>query len=914
MSHQTEILPLAQAVGYLERENIHATITRFGEVRATIHDYVFRCTKTPHIETTNFWNFDQTQEICKLDVKTDNQTDGNCSSDRELEPASNGTINGFSPGHPHSWSAVTVPIGLADEKLALHSIQFQREVCCRFPAIKKNMFILPERASLGFPIEESNPNSEISEIDTHLDQPFGDDYNRCLLDISYVTNVYNCNIKFMGYDKPVDYQLSTRIELLENLANALDSHTDEYVLSDGMEPEIMAQDFPSLIEQSRHWTLNREQHNAFLLMGAALMQHIYATNRLSDLEVSQSMIANISKLKWFLDAVLPVNRQLALFLAESGGTGKSRVIKCFKDFTKRWYSVASTVICASSGVAAMLIEGCTLRVALGVGITVNPANPYSQHKQACSEVGILLIDEFSMITPSLFDLMEDRLRKLKVQLDKPFGGVHMIFCGDFYQLPPVGTGPIYSSHAESIGRSGIKAANGRRCWKTCLTDVIELKQNHRQQDPTWASALERFRINQPTQEDINLVSSRYMFGAETIEYPPKSTITAVPYNAMREKALRLCERILLEKLIYVPDGDTNWRNQGVLLIQARVTPSRASRNFTILQQNDVTKLWSKRFGCSGNLYCVVDAPYMVMSNSDVAKGVSNGTLALLQDVVLKTSCIVALTELPSGKKVHSVCASDVECLLFKHKNAAWTKVSQFPTLPEGGFPVVATGGEQVECKFNSTFHSRIQILQFPCVLSLVLTGHKVQGISTDSIILGGLSEKDRSTSASDTVSDSNSDSDESIDKSYRNREKFPRKRAMEDQEEGELHLPAYPQHEVENVLDNDGQDEIPGEPKEPKRPKLDVDVTEFRVSSTSSKKIRKWISKSFAKSKAKKLRERFQPKFSSSFELLNPEMDDSVYRRLKELKNSVATKEKIDNKESEMRSMQFKILDIVRPM
>ncbi|KZR97176.1 Uncharacterized protein APZ42_008101, partial [Daphnia magna] len=213
--------------------------------------------------------------------------------------------------------------------------------------------------------------------------------------------------------------------------------------------------------------------------------------------------------------------------------------------------------------------------------------------------------------------------------------------------------------------------------------------------------------------------------------------------AMREKALRLCERILLEKLIYVPDGDTNWRNQGVLLIQARVTPSRASKNLTILQQNDVRKLGSKRLGCSGNLYCFVDAPYMVMSNSDVAKGVSNGTLALLQDVVLKTSCVVALTRLPSGKKVHSVCASDVECLLFKHQNAAWTKVTRFPTLPEGWFPVVATL-KTVECKFNSTFRSRIQILQFPCVLSLVLTGHKVQGISTDSIILGGLSEKDRS--------------------------------------------------------------------------------------------------------------------------------------------------------------------------
>jgi hypothetical protein len=42
-------------------------------------------------------------------------------------------------------------------------------------------------------------------------------------------------------------------------------------------------------------------------------------------------------------------------------------------------------------------------------------------------------------------------------------------------------------------------------------------------------------------------------------------------------------------------------------------------------------------------------------------------------------------------------------------------------------------------------------------------------------------------------------------------------------------------------------------------------------------------------------------------------MDDYVYR-LKELKNFVATKEKIDNKENEMRAMHFKNLDIIRPM
>lgn len=67
-------------------------------------------------------------------------------------------------------------------------------------------------------------------------------------------------------------------------------------------------------------------------------------------------------------------------------------------------------------------------------------------------------------------------------------------------------------------------------------------------------------------------------------------MTAVPYNAMRGKALRLCERKLVEKLPDVADGGTNWRQRGVLLIEAGVTASRASDILTIDQQNNVRRL------------------------------------------------------------------------------------------------------------------------------------------------------------------------------------------------------------------------------------------------------------------------------------------------------------------------------------
>ena len=106
-----------------------------------------------------------------------------------------------------------------------------------------------------------------------------------------------------------------------------------------------------------------------------MLQHIHSTNQLAEREKNSSITSKIKKLDSLLDGLLPTNRHLVMFLAGSGGTGKSRIIKCFKDFTRRWHSVAATVICAPSGVAAMPIEGCTLHAALGIGVRMDPPHP-----------------------------------------------------------------------------------------------------------------------------------------------------------------------------------------------------------------------------------------------------------------------------------------------------------------------------------------------------------------------------------------------------------------------------------------------------------------------------------------------------------------------------------------------------------
>jgi hypothetical protein len=59
---------------------IYANITRYGEVKATIYDYVFRSEQNPIIDKMNLWSFTQKIESCKLKPRTsscDAETDSN---------------------------------------------------------------------------------------------------------------------------------------------------------------------------------------------------------------------------------------------------------------------------------------------------------------------------------------------------------------------------------------------------------------------------------------------------------------------------------------------------------------------------------------------------------------------------------------------------------------------------------------------------------------------------------------------------------------------------------------------------------------------------------------------------------------------------------------------------------------------
>ena len=129
-----------------------------------------------------------------------------------------------------------------------------------------------------------------------------------------------------------------------------------------------------------------------------------------------------------------------LFLTGPGGTGKSEILKTFARLHKNSRIVAVT---STTGISAMIIGGTTLHHYLGIGLgngsvgamtTTVFKKPWLRKRWIALET--LIIDEVSMLTPVLFDKLEEMARKIR-RNEKPFGGIHLVFSGDFLQLPTV---------------------------------------------------------------------------------------------------------------------------------------------------------------------------------------------------------------------------------------------------------------------------------------------------------------------------------------------------------------------------------------------------------------------------------------------------------------------------------------------
>ena len=133
-----------------------------------------------------------------------------------------------------------------------------------------------------------------------------------------------------------------------------------------------------------------------------------------------------------------------IFITGPGGSGKSALIKLIN---KHAYNQFKNIhITALTGCAAILLncQAKTVHSWSGIGIgdgtidqLITRIKKNSYAKSIWKTTDILVIDEVSMLSLKLFNALNAIGKTIRNNLS-PFGGIQLIFSGDFYQLPPVG--------------------------------------------------------------------------------------------------------------------------------------------------------------------------------------------------------------------------------------------------------------------------------------------------------------------------------------------------------------------------------------------------------------------------------------------------------------------------------------------
>lgn len=177
----------------------------------------------------------------------------------------------------------------------------------------------------------------------------------------------------------------------------------------------------------------------------------------------------------------------SVFFTGSAGTGKSHLLK----YIVQRLPPETTYVTASTGIAASHIGGITLHMFSGLTPDLSRKGAEECAKDILSKnfkankwrkCKCLVIDEISMVCGKYFGLLEN-VAKIVRNCDKPFGGIQLVVCGDFLQLPPItkrGEDKCFTFQSQA--------------WSQTIGLSFQLTQVMRQTDKQFIKLLQSIRI------------------------------------------------------------------------------------------------------------------------------------------------------------------------------------------------------------------------------------------------------------------------------------------------------------------------------------------------------------------------------------------------------------------------------------
>ena len=249
--------------------------------------------------------------------------------------------------------------------------------------------------------------------------------------------------------------------------------------------------------------------------------------------------------------LLEEDTQHFIYLTGAAGTGKTTLIERVKD-----ECLLKKMVVAPTGVAALNIGGSTINSAFRIGFDTFPVIQESKDprfKKLLKNLELLIIDEISMVRAPMLDAISETLQ-IHRNSSKPFGGIHVLACGDLFQLPPVVKENEETAIFERYQSVYFFSADNFQAIDN--PSFFELVSSFRQQDDKeFYDLLNNVRLGQNLKESIKTIN-------QTCHNPEFDTESSLIITSRKYRAEQINEEML--NLIDGPATAAKSKEQGEL--------------------------------------------------------------------------------------------------------------------------------------------------------------------------------------------------------------------------------------------------------------------------------------------------------------------------------------------------------------
>lgn len=223
-----------------------------------------------------------------------------------------------------------------------------------------------------------------------------------------------------------------------------------------------------------------------------------------------------------------------VFLTGEPGSGKTHIVNQYVSYLHD--HDIEPAITASTGIAATHVGGMTIHSWSGIGIR-KVLTPYELDALASKEplvkrlayAKVLIIDEISMLDGVTLSTIDTILRTLRQNGDS-FGGLQVVFVGDFFQLPPI-------ADKGSVAQFAFEA----QAWRNAKPLVCYLSEQHRQEDLQFLNTLNAIRSGDAGEEVFEHLKTRFVEASSDLKDMTRLYTHNVDVDKMNKEALARLE-------------------------------------------------------------------------------------------------------------------------------------------------------------------------------------------------------------------------------------------------------------------------------------------------------------------------------------------------------------------------------------